>query len=79
MSLVDLSSLLDADHAPLRSSQVLVDTALEEAEAELSNAVSMSAWNHTMASGWRSKVNQNLQAFVVEPLRGVRVSTPSSS
>ena len=36
--------LIHADHSPLRSSQMVVDTALERAEAELSNAVSTSAW-----------------------------------
>ena len=35
---------LHADHSPLGSSQMLVDTALERAEAELSDALSMSIW-----------------------------------
>ena len=48
LGLADPSSLLHADHSPLRSSQMLVDTALERAEAELSNAVSTTAWKtHT--------------------------------
>ena len=37
------NSLFHADHSPLRSSQMPVDTALERAEG-LSNAVSTSAW-----------------------------------
>ena len=36
--------VLHGSHSPLRSSQMVVDTALERAEAELSNAVSTSAW-----------------------------------
>ena len=38
----DSSSFLHADHTPPRSSQMLVDTAFERAEAELSNNVSTS-------------------------------------
>ena len=44
ISLVDSSSLLHADHSPQRSSQMHVDSALEQASTELSNAVSTSAW-----------------------------------
>ena len=44
MNPADSSSLLNADHSQLGSSQMLVDTALERAEAELSNAVSTSTW-----------------------------------
>ena len=34
----------NADYSPLRGSQMLVDTVLERAESELSNAASTSAW-----------------------------------
>ena len=44
ISLADASALLRTDHAPLRSSQMLVDTAPERGEAELSDAASSSAW-----------------------------------
>ena len=40
----DASSLLHADHSPLCNYPMLIDTGLERAEAELSNAVSTSAW-----------------------------------
>ena len=56
ISLTDSSSLLHASHSPLRGLQVLVDTAVERAEAELFNAVSTSSWRPRMASGWRAKV-----------------------
>ena len=39
----DSSSLLHIGYSPLRSSQMLIDTALERAEAELSNAISTTA------------------------------------
>ena len=44
VSPADSCSLLHTNHLPLRSSQMLVDTALERPEAELSNAVSTTAW-----------------------------------
>ena len=43
--IADSSSLLHDHHSPLRSSQMRVDMALERAEAELSDAVSTTAWN----------------------------------
>ena len=39
ISLADSSSLLYADHSPLCSCHMLVDKALEEAEAELADAI----------------------------------------
>ena len=44
ISIAESSSRMHADHSPLRSYQILVDTALEGAKTELSNAVSTSAW-----------------------------------
>ena len=53
LSPADSSSLLTANHLPLRGFWMIVESALEMAEAELPTLYQQAPGRHAIASSWR--------------------------
>ena len=69
MSVADSSSLLYADHSPVCSFQASVDTALERADAGLSNAASTSIWKPCSDDRLACKSELESASLITRPLR----------